>query len=102
MNRRWYYAGIAIILVSLLIHQPLLFLLGLLVLLILATADIWAKFCMHDLRYSREFSENRVLFGEEITLSVSLENAKLLPLPWVELGESVSLSLSFTACTVCV
>ncbi|TMF45415.1 MAG: DUF58 domain-containing protein [Chloroflexi bacterium] len=96
MNRRWYYVGVAILLVSLLIHQPLLFLLGLLVLLILGTADIWAKFCMHDLRYSREFSEKRVLFGEEITLSISLENAKLLPLPWLEIEETVPRSLTFT------
>lgn len=96
MNKQWYYAGVAIILVSLLIHQPLLLLLGLLVLFILTTADIWAKYCMRELRYSREFSEKRVLFGEEITLSVSLENAKLLPLPWLEIEETVPRSLTFS------
>src|SRR5579863_4130756 len=95
MNRQWYYAVIAVILVSLLFHQPLLLLLGLLVLFILLAADVWAKYCMRDVRYPRELSEKRVLFGEEITLSLSIENAKLLPLPWLEIEEVVPRSLIF-------
>ncbi len=48
MNRKWYYAAIAVILVGLLFHQPLLLLLGLLALFILLAADIWAKYCMQE------------------------------------------------------
>ncbi|GAC1568866.1 MAG: DUF58 domain-containing protein [Ktedonobacteraceae bacterium] len=94
MSKQWYYAAIAVILVSLLFHQPLLLLLGLLVLLILLTADTWAKYCMRDVRYKRELSEKRVLFGEDITLSLSIENAKLLPLPWLEIEEVVPRNLA--------
>jgi uncharacterized protein (DUF58 family) len=95
MNRQWYYAALALVLIGLLIHQPLLLLVGTLALLILLSADTWATYCLRNLRYRREVSERRALFGEEITLSASLENAKLLPLPWLEVEETVPRSLTF-------
>ncbi|HKV01711.1 MAG TPA: DUF58 domain-containing protein [Ktedonobacteraceae bacterium] len=96
MNKQWYYLCIAIILLGLLLRLPLLLVIGLLGVLILAATDIWAKYCLHDLRYQRQFSEQRVLFGEEITLSLSIENAKLLPLPWLEIEDNVPRPLTFT------
>lgn len=96
MNKRWYYTAIAVVLIGLVFRQPLLLLLGLLALFILLVADIWAKYCMRDVRYKRELSEERVLFGEEITLSLSIENAKLLPLPWLEIEEIVPHDLYFS------
>ncbi len=96
MNKRWYYAAIAVVLIGLVFRQPLLLLLGLLALFILLVADMWAKYCMRNVRYKRELSEKRVLFGEEITLSLSIENAKLLPLPWLEIEEIVPRDLHFS------
>jgi uncharacterized protein (DUF58 family) len=96
MNRKWYYTTLAIILFSLVIRQPLLLLLGILALLVLASIDIWANYCMRNLRYQRELSSRRVLFGEEFTYSITLENAKLLPLPWLEIEEGTSRALAFT------
>ena len=96
MKKQWYYLCIAIIIVSLLIRQPLLLVVGLLGALVLLATDTWAKYCLQDLRYQRQFSEQRVLFGEEITLSLSVENAKLLPLPWLEIEDSVPRTLTFT------
>src|ERR1700686_1062727 len=95
MNKQWYFAAIAVIVVSLFFHQPLLLLLGLLVLFILLVADVWAQYCMRDVHYRRELSENRALFGEEITFSLSIENAKLLPLPWLEIEEVVPRTMIF-------
>lgn len=89
MKKQWYYLCIAIILFGLIIHQPLLLIIGFLGMLVLATTDIWAKYCLQNLRYQRHFSEERVLFGEEIHLSLAIENAKLLPLPWLEIEDSV-------------
>src|SRR6266571_5077357 len=94
MKKQWYYLCIAIVLFGLLIRQPLLLVIGLLGLLILAAADIWAKYCLQDLRYQRQFSEQSVLFGEEIRLSLAIENAKLLPLPWLEIEDSVPRDLT--------
>ena len=96
MKKQWYYLCIAIIIVGLLLRQPLLLVVGLLGALVLLATDTWAKYCLQDLRYQRQFSEQRVLFGEEITLSLSVENAKLLPLPWLEIEDSVPRTLTFT------
>jgi uncharacterized protein (DUF58 family) len=95
MNKLWYYLSLAIIIAAILFRQPLLLVIGLLLLLIAAITDIWATYCLRDLRYQRHFSEQRVLFGEQITLSLTIENAKLLPLPWVEVEEAVPRALTF-------
>jgi uncharacterized protein (DUF58 family) len=94
MKKQWYYLCVAIILFGLIIRQPLLLVIGFLGLLVLAAADIWAKYCLQDLRYQRYFSEQRVLFGEEISLYLAIENAKLLPLPWLEIEDSVPRELT--------
>jgi uncharacterized protein (DUF58 family) len=96
MNKQWYYISLAIIVVSFLLRQPLLLVIGLLGLLVVGTADVWINFCLRNLRYSRQLGEQRVLFGEEITLSLSVENAKLLPLPWLEVEDSLPQALTFT------
>ncbi len=95
MKKQWYYVCFALLILSLLLHQPLLLVVGLLGVFILAATDIWAKYCLRDLRFQRRFSEQRVLFGEEIALSLSIENAKLLPLPWLEIEDNVPRSLTF-------
>ena len=89
MNRNWYYACFGISLLALVFRQPLLLVVGLLGLLVLVTADIWGKYCLNNLRFQRELSEKRVLFGEEITMAVAIENSKLLPLPWLEVEDFV-------------
>lgn len=86
-DARWYLLGFALLVAGIVLHQPLFVVLGMLLLLVLSITDIWAKYCLHDLHYQRSFSEQRVLFGEEITLSLTIENAKLLPLPWLEIED---------------
>jgi uncharacterized protein (DUF58 family) len=94
MNRRLYYIGLAILIASIPFHQPLLVVIGLLVLVIIGTTDIWSTYCLRQLRYQRQFSEQRVLFGEQVTLSLAVENAKLLPLPWLEIEDTVPRALT--------
>lgn len=87
VDRRWYYVSTGLLLASILLHLPLLTICGLLLLLVLGIIDLWAHYCLHALNYQRHLSEQRALFGEEVTLSISIENAKLLPLPWLELED---------------
>ena len=94
MNRRLYYIPMAILFASIPFHLPLLVVIGLLILVIIATTDIWATYCLRQLRYQRQFSEQRALFGEQVTLSLSVENAKLLPLPWLEIEDTVPRALT--------
>src|SRR5438270_10453897 len=93
MDRRWYYLFVLILLAGIPFHQPLLVVVGLLGLLVVGTTDTWAHYCMHDLRYQRQLSEQRALYGEQITLALTIENAKLLPLPWLEIEDSVPRAL---------
>jgi uncharacterized protein (DUF58 family) len=95
IDRRLYALGLAIAIAAVPFHQPLLLIIGLLILIVTGTAEIWGRYCLQDLDYKREFSEKRVLFGEEITLSLSVENAKLLPLPWLETEDSVPSALVY-------
>lgn len=94
MNRRWYFACAGTILLALLIRQPLILIIGLLSLLVVSTIDVWATYCLTDLSFERELSEKRAAFGTEITLTVTVENAKLLPLPWLEIEDNLSRTLS--------
>jgi len=96
MNRRWYYLGLGIIAASILFHQPLLIVIGLLVLVVLCTTDIWSTYCLRQLCYSRQLSEQRALFGEQVTLSLAVENAKLLPLPWLEVEDTIPRALTMS------
>ncbi|HEY6407358.1 MAG TPA: DUF58 domain-containing protein, partial [Ktedonobacteraceae bacterium] len=93
---RLYYIPLVILFASIILHLPLLVVIGLLVLVILGTTDTWATYCLRHLRYQRQFSEQRVLFGEQVTLSLSVENAKLLPLPWLEIEDTVPRALAMT------
>src|SRR5438552_4343795 len=92
-DKRWYLLSAFLLLLGIPLHQPLLLLVGTLLLFILAITDIWALYCFENLHYQRQFSEQRALFGEEVTLSLCVENAKLLPLPWLEITDTVPRAL---------
>jgi uncharacterized protein (DUF58 family) len=90
--RLYVLAGFILVL-SLLIHMPLLFVGGLLILFLLVMIDIWAFYSLHEIHFKQELSEQRVLFGEEVTLTITVENAKILPLPVLEFKEVVPRAL---------
>ena len=93
MNKSWYILGVAIIVASFPFHSALLSVIGLLLILVVGVTDVWEKYCLRNLRYARSFSERKALFGERVTLSLSVENAKLLPLPWVEARDAIPRAL---------
>jgi uncharacterized protein (DUF58 family) len=95
MNRRWYAACAVLVFLGLLFRQSLLLIVALLTLLVLLTTDIWARFSLRNLRFERTLSEHHALFGEEVTLSFVVENVKPLPLPWLEVEDTVPRALAF-------
>jgi uncharacterized protein (DUF58 family) len=96
MDRRWYYLSLALLIAGIAFLQALLIVSGLLLLLVLALTDLWAHYCLQELSYQRALSQRRVVFGEEITLTLTIENAKLLPLPWIELEDRVPYGLEIS------
>ncbi|SRR5579883_2584518 len=86
-RRPWYLVGILLLIASAVFRQPLLFAAGLLALALGAIPELWYRFCFAGIAYHRQVSERRVFFGETITLRLSVENRKLLPLPWLEVED---------------
>ncbi len=93
-RRPWYYAALALVIASLLFREPLMFIAGLLALALAVVPELWYRFCFAGLVYRRQLSERRVFFGETITLRLSVENRKALPLPWLEVEDEFPESLT--------
>lgn len=88
-RRPWYAIGALLILVSLLLRQPLLFIAGLLIAALGAAPEIWYRFCLSAVNIRRTFSAQRAEIGDEILLTLTIENGKLLPLPRLEIEDEV-------------
>lgn len=95
VNRQLYLLSIVVLLVSIFAHLPLLLVGGGVMVLTLVITDVWAIYCLNEVRYQRTLSEKRVIFGEEITLEISIENAKILPLPVLQVDDTVPRALPF-------
>lgn len=93
LSRRWYYLAVALIALGLVPNLVLLAIVGILLLLVLGITDIWATYCLNGVSYTHRLSEQRAMFGEEITLSLVVENAKILPLPWLETADALPRAL---------
>lgn len=88
-RRPWYLAGAVLILLSLVFHQPLLIVAGLLVIVLGAVPELWYRFCLAGVRVRRSFSAYRAEVGDELFLTLTIENRKLLPLPRLEVKDEV-------------
>lgn len=86
-RRPWYGVALLLLLASIFFHEPLLFVAGLLALALAVIPELWYRFCFSGLVYRRQLGERRVFFGETVTLRLSVENRKALPLPWLEVED---------------
>jgi uncharacterized protein (DUF58 family) len=88
-RRPWYVIGIILIVASLVVHQPLLVVAGLLILALGGVPELWYRFCLSGLLVRRTLSAGRAEIGDDLILTVTLENRKLLPLPRLEVVDEV-------------
>lgn len=90
-NRRpWYILAVALFLLSAVVQQPLLFLASLFTLLIGLVPDLWYSQALRHLVVHQFVNHSHLFFGEDVTLSVSIENRKLLPLPWLRVDNKIT------------
>lgn len=87
MRRPWYVAGAGLMVFSLVVGQPLLVVVGLLVIAVGFVPDLWYRYCLSSLYLRRGLSAQRAQIGDELTLTLQVENRKLLPLPRVEIRD---------------
>lgn len=64
-----------------------------LVLILSLLARLWARVALQQVHYECEASSTRAFEGDEIVLTLSVENRKWLPVPWLELREQVPAGL---------
>jgi len=88
-RRPWYFLAALLLIFSILAHQPIAFLAALFTLVIGLVPEIWYRYALRSLIFRQQFSQPRAFFGETITLSISVENQKILPLPWLEVEDEL-------------
>ncbi len=88
-RRPWYLVGALLLLISLALRNPLLFVAGLAVLALGVIPEIWYRFCLTDVIVRRELGTERAEVGDEIPFVITIENRKLLPLPRLDLVDEV-------------
>lgn len=88
MRSKLWNALIGLILaLSVLLGQPLLLLLGLLLLLVALAARLWRAACLTEVTYSRHLGTRRLEFGGETELVIEIVNRKPLPLAWLKVED---------------
>lgn len=83
-----------LILLSTIMRQPLAFLIGIFALVIGLVPELWYRFELRRPAGKQLLSQPHVFFGETNTLSISIENQKLLPLPWLEIEDEIPVQIT--------
>ncbi len=92
-RRPWYVLAAALLILSALTRQPIAFLAGVFAFVIGIVPELWYRFALRNLVIRQWVSQKRAFFGEAVMLSISVENQKLLPLPWLEVEDEIPLQL---------
>ncbi|MCO5216722.1 MAG: DUF58 domain-containing protein [Thermomicrobiales bacterium] len=88
--RRWAGSGVLIVAVGAFLREPLIAIIGVLILVIGLFLRLWWDNALRNLTYSRTYSHTRAFYGDEVTLTLSALNEKPLPLSRVDVFEQVT------------
>jgi uncharacterized protein (DUF58 family) len=86
-RRPLYIAAVLLLLGSLVLQQPVLFVCALLVATVAVLPEIWYRFGLRALVAEHRLGASRAVFGDTVEVSLVLENRKLLPVPWIEVDD---------------
>jgi len=50
---------------------------------------LWSRVSLERVTYRRRLSDRRVFVGEEVQVSLTVENQKVVPVPWLEVRETL-------------
>ncbi|HEX4203414.1 MAG TPA: DUF58 domain-containing protein [Ktedonobacteraceae bacterium] len=89
-RRPWYLLAAALFVLSLLVQQPLVFLAALFTTIIAWIPELWYRLALRHLVVQQKVSQQHIFFGEDVTLAVSIENHKFLPLPWLQVENKIT------------
>jgi uncharacterized protein (DUF58 family) len=86
----WYWLALLLFVISLFSRQPLLFIAAVFTFLVAIVPDLWYRNAFRHLVVHQHVNHHNVFFGEEVTLSVGIENHKFLPLPWLKVENKIA------------
>lgn len=89
MRSIWFYIAAVLILVGVAGRDARTVAFGAVVLLAGAASRLWSRYALARVRYSRELPARRAFAGETIEIRFTLSNLKPLPVPWIEVRDSV-------------
>jgi uncharacterized protein (DUF58 family) len=92
-RRPWYLLTAILLLLSIITRQPIAFLAAIFTLVLALVPEIWYRYALRDLLIQQRLDQKRAFFGDTITLSLRIENQKLLPLPWLEVEDEMPMQL---------
>lgn len=93
MSRLTWGAIGLLVLISVAMRQPLLLIMSLVLALLAAASELWARYCLTAVHYRRTFGAKRLFFGEETDVHIEVVNAKPLPLTWLRADDDWPLAL---------
>lgn len=85
----WLGVAILLLLAGIGMRQPAVAGVGALVLLVGSGARLWSRLALERVSYRRILHDRRAFVGEEVEVGYSVANRKALPIPWLEVRESV-------------
>jgi uncharacterized protein (DUF58 family) len=85
----WFWVIGGLLFVSLWLHEGQLFVIACILLLVAIVSYGWHRYALSGVAYRRKLSQQRAFFGETVPISLELSNDKLLPLPWVEIEDTI-------------
>ncbi|HLI06685.1 MAG TPA: DUF58 domain-containing protein [Ktedonobacteraceae bacterium] len=89
-RRAWYALALILFVLSAVLQESILFLAALFTLLVGLVPDLWYRLALRHLLVRQAVDHQHAFFGEDVTLSISIENQKLLPLPWLQVENKIT------------
>lgn len=82
--------GVGLLLAGSFLGVPVAVVLGIVVLVFELVRQVWARRGLTDVHYTRELGRDRLEFGDETTLTVSIWNRRRVPLAWLRADDAAS------------
>ncbi len=80
---------VTVVIVGAATREPLVAALGALALVVTVVARLWSRLSLERVNYRRELSSSHVFAGDEVQLTLTLENSKPLPVPWIRVKDFI-------------
>lgn len=89
-RRSWYILACLLFIVSGISRQSLPLQAGVFTLVIAIVPDLYFRYALKHLHVQQRVERKKLFLGEQVTLTMSIENRKWLPLPWVQVDNTIS------------